>query len=445
MRRQTIQIIKGKIHNAYNYCLSILCLFASVVILTSFIKVAYSQTVSTNQKNYQAIHFFQLMLAEIALNRQYWPEAVTLYLKLAEETEDDVIKANAIELAFALGLKSKAKPLIIQWNEIKPESTLAQIYLSKLYLFERRYLEAEKILYQIQADEQLQYEVIFLKGLLAFDLRLNQKAMGYFKQLLMHSEYKNNAAIFIAKLYLMDAKVDEAIIYYETVKEGALYYNAQLALVMLYVHKKNPQQALIIVTKVLPYVDSQHYRKRFLYIKGTLELVLSKHQLAAATFEKGTIEFPNDVNFYYLRGLSHINQGNHKKAQLDMQTALDLKPDHPEALSALGYILTENTNFDESYELLKKAHKLAPKTPQVLDSLGWLMYKQGNHKEALVYLEEAYDLLPFGTVASHYAGVLEAMGQTEKAQAVVKKIQDDKENGYEIQQLIQHYRGKWND
>ncbi|MCF6764365.1 tetratricopeptide repeat protein [Thiotrichales bacterium 19S3-7] len=443
------RVTRGKTDSVLAYCLGGLCLFICIIIFMFSARSADAKAIPDDQKSYKYIHFLELMLAEISLNRHYWPEAVALYLRLADETDDDIIKANAMELSFALGLKEKAKPIIIQWNQEKPTSVLAKIYLAKLYLFEKKYLEAENLLYQIdisdQSQEQLKYEVIFLKGLLAFDLRLNHKAMTYFKQLITHSEYKNNAAIFIAKLYLMDAKIDEAIIYYKKVKDGALFYNAQLALMMLYVHIKNPQQALLIVSNILPYVDNQPYRKRFLYIKGTLELVLSRHELAILTFEEGINAFPTNANFYYLRGLSYLRVGNYKQAQLDMQSTLELEPDHPEALSALGFILAEDTDYDRSYEILKKAQKLAPKTPQVLDSLGWLMYKQGNHKQALIYLEEAYDLLPYGVVAYHYAGVLEANGQKEKAQVVVEKIQDDKENGYDIQQLIQHYRGKWND
>ncbi|MCF6767625.1 tetratricopeptide repeat protein [Thiotrichales bacterium 19S11-10] len=418
------------------------------LIICPFLTIA-----SENNKNqvvkstaYTATDFFNLMLAEIAINRQYWPEAASLYAHLANHTNEEEIKANALELLFALGLIERAEPLVSQWNKAQPDSQYAKIYLAKLYLFERKHKEAEMILYGMTFKEKLAEEIIFLKALLAYDRQENNQSIKYFTQLLTSEDYKENALLFIAKLYVREGKIEEAIIYYGKVEHGALFYHAQLSLVTLYIYQKTPEYALKHVSKMLPYISHEKYRKRFIYMKGMLELLLSDTQAAFDTFNQGVVEYPKDGNFYYLRGLSHLSLGNSEKAEADMVVVLDLDPNHHQALSTLAFIYAEyHKRYDESYKLLKKAHKLAPKAPQVLDSLGWLMYKQGHHKEALAYLEEAYDLLPYGDVASHYVGVLEASGQNEKAQAVERKRQDDKANGYDVQQLIQHYRGTWND
>lgn len=410
------------------------------------IKSQNNQVVIKKANQYQPVQLYQLILAEIAVNRRHWSQAVTLYLNLAKITNDQSVKANAAELLLALGLSDEAKALLLEWNRQLPENVLAKIYLVKLYLYRKDYKKAEDILYHIKPNEALVYEVIFLKGLLAFDMLESDKAMMYFKQLLNQPNYQDHASLFIAKIYLRKNEIDQSITFYKSIKNGMLFYHAQLALITLYVHQKKTIDALKMASELLTISDSEYYRKRLYYVKGTLELLLFKNNKSLETFNQAIIEFPNNENFYYLRGLSYMNLDQIELAKIDMEAVLKLNPNHPGALSTLGFLLAEYTKrYDESYQLLKKAQKLAPKMPQVLDSLGWLMYKKGDHKEALNYLQAAYDLLPYGMVALHYASVLKASGQDEKAERVVQKIKMDKANGDDVEQLIQYYKGKWND
>ncbi|MDA0739398.1 MAG: tetratricopeptide repeat protein [Nitrospirae bacterium] len=64
------------------------------------------------------------------------------------------------------------------------------------------------------------------------------------------------------------------------------------------------------------------------------------------------------------------DDGNLEEALVLLNQALELYPDHTEALYYLGLIYLKQDKLDESLSALQKAYELEPKSPSVAFQLG---------------------------------------------------------------------------
>ena len=115
------------------------------------------------------------------------------------------------------------------------------------------------------------------------------------------------------------------------------------------------------------------------------------------------------------------------------RAALDLDPQNPQTLNAVGYMLVDNDqNLDDADKLLRRAlQALKPRgddplsevlRPLVEDSFGWLLYKKGDYPGAVAALEQASHDMPAGEPASgakyfyyHLGAAYRKAGRIEEA------------------------------
>jgi tetratricopeptide (TPR) repeat protein len=100
----------------------------------------------------------------------------------------------------------------------------------------------------------------------------------------------------------------------------------------------------------------------------------------------------------------------------DLRHALDLEPQNPAILNALGYFLTIRTErFQEALDLIQKALDIRPEDAAILDSMGWILFKLGRVEEAIPYLRKAFEKFPDPEVAAHLGEALWVSGQQQEA------------------------------
>jgi hypothetical protein len=78
--------------------------------------------------------------------------------------------------------------------------------------------------------------------------------------------------------------------------------------------------------------------------------------------------FPQDV-VYSNRAAAFLKLGQHDKAELDSQNALDINPDNIKALFRKGLALHASGRYLEALPVLARAHKVEPKNKQVKQAL----------------------------------------------------------------------------
>jgi tetratricopeptide (TPR) repeat protein len=130
------------------------------------------------------------------------------------------------------------------------------------------------------------------------------------------------------------------------------------------------------------------------------------------------------------------------EAEADLRRILEVQPDNPVALNALGYILTIRTDrLDEAQGYIERALQLDPENPAILDSMGWVLFRQGDIDGALKYLSSAWAAYPDPEVAAHYGEALWVSGNQEQAQVIWEEALDQEPEHEILRETIRRLTG----
>ena len=128
-------------------------------------------------------------------------------------------------------------------------------------------------------------------------------------------------------------------------------------------------------------------------------------------------DMPERWSLYYSRGIALERSGQWKRAEADLDHALELKPDQPLVLNYLGYSwIDRGENLDRGLKMIQKAVELRPEDGYIVDSLGWAHYRLGDYSSAVQYLEKAVELVPEDpTINDHLGDAYWQSGRTVEA------------------------------
>jgi Flp pilus assembly protein TadD len=115
--------------------------------------------------------------------------------------------------------------------------------------------------------------------------------------------------------------------------------------------------------------------------------------------------FPDRWTLFYDRGVSYERSGDWTKAEVDLEHALELKPDQALILNYLGYSwIDKGEKLDQGLKMIEKAVELRPTDGYIVDSLGWAHYRMGDYAGAVKYLERAVELVPDDSTINDHLG-----------------------------------------
>ena len=128
---------------------------------------------------------------------------------------------------------------------------------------------------------------------------------------------------------------------------------------------------------------------------------------------------PESVEILYTRALAFEQLGNIDGAETDLRKILDLKPNDPDAMNALGYTLADRTDrYQEAYVLIEKALEQKPESAAILDSMGWVLLKLGRLDEAELHFEQAWERSKDHEIAAHYGELLWLLDRRQDAREI---------------------------
>jgi tetratricopeptide (TPR) repeat protein len=114
---------------------------------------------------------------------------------------------------------------------------------------------------------------------------------------------------------------------------------------------------------------------------------------AMTTYSQAVTANPNDALLHILTGVLYEKRHDLDKAKSEYQTALQLKPDNPQASNNLAYVLLEtNGNVDTALQLAQNARRNLPESSNVADTLGWAFFQKGVYESAIGMFQEAIRL-----------------------------------------------------
>ena len=141
---------------------------------------------------------------------------------------------------------------------------------------------------------------------------------------------------------------------------------------------------------------------------------------ADSVLSRGISAFPTSTRLLFARANFRERAGFFDLAEADYRQILNLNPGDANALNALGYALTNNTDrFQEAAGLLEEAISKDPRNPAIIDSLGWVYFKLGKDRQAELLLKEAYKQYPDPEVAAHLIELLWTQGREVEARDLI--------------------------
>jgi tetratricopeptide (TPR) repeat protein len=429
--------------------------------------VAPEKEVPTKKEQATAIDSYVLYLlltGEVALQRRQYEIALEAYLEAAKRANDPRVAEKAAQIGMYLDNLPKTEKAVNLWLDKDDKNFSArQIALSAALsnknqalllkhlnailknnpaAFEETLLQLERIAkseaeikfisqtLEALAKQHPKNAAVFLtQSLIAVRQNNIDQALQKIRQALALQPSWEKALNFEAELMIYSGKLafkkkrfDEAIAWFDKVKQGELADEAAMAAVAVLIEKKDFTTAQTRLESLLAKEQDPKQKLQLVLMQAELQSLQKNYQQAFDILTHVLVETPNNKEVLYARALTAEKMGDLETMETDLQAIIAQAPDDARALNALGYALTEHTNrYDEAEKYLQKAVKLQPEDAMIADSYGWLQFKKGNLEAALNYLQTAYKKLPENEIAAHLAETLWELGKKQQAETLIKE------------------------
>lgn len=367
---------------------------------------------------------------------------------------DEFQKADAIKphqlmvqmpLARALAAKGEFAPAEQMYRQIlAQDKTLQEGYseLYKLYLYQKRFGDAEQLLKQAFQSNPTQYEYLASLALHYSLQRRNTEMLAVLQQIKSHAKEFENAYMVVGEFYLRLGDGDTAI---KEFAEGEtkdpkrkLDYEKRIIEVLMRQGKKS--EAADHNSQILKQYpndnDAKGLAASFLLDKGDINRAIVELQSVVT-------RAPENAVARFNLGRAHFAQGQLEQARQMFQKAIELRPDYLQARLAMAELQVRRGEFDaglrsaeevlardrgnmqanliisaalmgqkkfgDSRNRLEAMAKASPNSPDVFFQLGIVNLADSKFKDAEDNFRKSYNLNPansrglLGTVDTYLA------------------------------------------
>jgi len=314
--------------------------------------------------------------------------------------------------------------------EISPDSTVLRSAYARLLVDldkpKLAFNQFEK-LRSLMPDDA---DVLFSLGILAMQLDQRTQAAEFFTALIKNKKRVVDASFYMGRIEEMEGRLDTAISWYAKVKGGNYLFDARARTVGLVAAKGDVPGARSMLTQMRARMPKRSVD--LFILEGEILRKHSTNDNVVELYSAALKDHPDDLDLLYARALSASVEGRVDILEQDIMLILKQKPDHADALNALGYTLADQTDrHQEALDYIKKALAIKPDSPAILDSMGWVLYRLGNNAEALRYLRRAFEKLQDVEIATHLMELLWVTGQKQEAREVLQgALKQHPENKY---------------
>jgi len=271
-------------------------------------------------------------------------------------------------------------------------------------------------------------DLLFSLALINREIGDTERASAYLRQSIALGRRTDEAYYYLGRIAEESGQPEQAIAYYQQVKEGEEYFAACSRIGQILVKAGD-------LGRSGDWFDKQRelypgYSAQFYGLEADILTQAGYKAQAKTVLDSGLAELPDSMPMRYARAMLSEEQGDLPAMERDLRAILASDPDNATALNALGYTLADQTTrYDEALKLISRAHELRPDEPAILDSMGWVLFRTGHYDEALEYLNRAYKEFPDAEVAAHLGEVLWAVGETGAAREVWREaLERDPDN-----------------
>ena len=327
--------------------------------------------------------------AKALISLKRLPEALTELEPIAKNTKNPEISLDYARLLMLADREQEATTLFKQLHEAQPENAEIVYSLSILYLTQKEYTLAEPLI----------------------------------KKLQQVPDHAADANYFMGQLYEGRKQPQEALAIYQQAMGGTFGADALGRVVGLLFEQKGLPATREWLQEQAKNTSSADRKSHLQLLEAQLLHEQKQYKEAVAVLNQAIQAKADDTELLYARALSQERLGDVAAAETDLKAALKLKPDDATYLTALGYMLVENTKrFTEAAELIDKALAKRPDDAAIMDSRGWVAFRIGHLDEAETWLRKAYDSLQEPEIASHLVEVLSLRGNVTEAKTILQQM-----------------------
>lgn len=336
-------------------------------------------------------------------------------LKLKPDWDRGVLLKSEI-----IAKRSAADALAYLDTEIakQPQSRALLSAQAQLLTEQKRYADARAVYRKLLAADPDQPEIRFGVAVLSVQMK-DWDAAESELQGLKKAGFGDAGQVefYLAQVAEERGRFDEAIARYKDVPEGERGWISKLR-VGIVMGKQGKRAEARRWLADLPAVTIEQ-RVQVRQTEAQVYRDVNDNATALTILDQALVEHPESSDLMYDRSMVLEKLDRIADAEAMLRKLVEMKPEDPQALNALGYTLVDRTSrAQEGFELIEKAHKLAPTDPFILDSMGWALYRLGRLDEAEQYLVRAFTERPDPEIAAHLGEVLFAKGQASKAREI---------------------------
>ena len=365
-------------------------------------------------------------------------KTVSLFKKLTTDKKIDFSRYNYFYATYLInsGKVDQAKNVIDASLKLYPRNLL--LNQKKLDLENER----KEINFNCQNQSHIIAEILYISANALSSQSIYDFSNFYLNLAkYLNSNFYSYNTLLAENSYKIDDLTQAEKIYDDIKKQGrafAWYAAKQNAKILIKGNKK--EKALKLVKK--------NYEK--IIIKNIYET------FDYAEFLKNNEKFEDSIEFYTEvinkidkdhplypevmdgRGVAYERVGKWQKAEKDLLSSLDVKPDQAYVINYLAYSWIEKgIKIKESLNMLEKANNLKSNDPYIIDSLGWALFKLKKYRDAKNYLQMAVQLMPADPVVNdHYGDVLWKNGNKIQARYYWRHVLNLDETKNELKDSI---------
>ena len=298
-----------------------------------------------------------------------------------------------------------------------PESHAATGALAQLYVEQKRYGEARALFQRLLDEDKSDRDIQFAVAAISVQMKDYATAERMFEELRSAGADPGAVAFYLGQIAEETKRYDAAIARYREVTDGERAWIATLRIATVLAKKGDIEGARRYLASLKP-----ENRERGIEVRQAEAQVLrdaGDYKSAYAVLSSALAAEPNSVELIYDVAMVAEKLDRLDEVESRLTRLIELRPDNPQALNALGYTLVDRTpRTAEGLKLIEKALTLAPEDPSILDSMGWAHFRMGNLGDSEKFLRRALADRPDPEIAAHLGEVLWAKGERDRAKEV---------------------------
>ena len=368
-------------------------------------------------------------------------EALAITNELLARRSDPNVVVLKVDALKKLDRDKEALELLDSSVRDMPDNRRLRLIYARMLFENHRLPDALKQYEKVRQQSPTDGDVLFALALISLEQKDYAAAHRYLDDMVRFHRRVGEAHFYLGTLAEQQNDLDTALAEYKQVGDGYEFLPAQARIAAILFDKgeeQNARQWLESARQKYP----DHY-DQLIIVEAQL---LSERGMESEVFKflnKAVAADPQNTELLYFRAMTGERFGRLNILERDLKTIIKQDPDNADALNALGYTLTDQTDrHEEALKLIQRALQIKPNEPAYIDSLGWAMYRLKRYDKAVFELKKAYGLYPNDEVAAHLGEVLWVTGKKSEANKVWNDALQRAPDSQVLKEVIHKFTGR---